>query len=104
MVSATPVNGTVGVMTAVVNLDPASHQLTWIGTNSGGAQSAGTTTPGNPNPNPNPQIADIAGGNYTLSAQAPGANTPNGSLVITYAASAIPAHPPVAGFVVTLIW
>jgi opacity protein-like surface antigen len=82
------------LMTAVVDTDPSSLQLTWIGTSSNGVQSAGTTLG-------NPLIANI-GGNFDLTAKTPVAGvTPNGSLIISYLLN---RGSVTANFVITLIW
>ena len=82
------------LMTAVINTDPSSHQLTWIGTNSDGTQSAGTTLG-------NPLIASIDHGNDNLTAKAPGPGAPNGSIVISQSATRSIKE---AFYVVTLIY
>ena len=80
LVSFTLKNGSTQIpselMAALVNEDPSSHQLTWIGTNSDGTQAAGTTLG-------NHLIASIAQGNVNLSAETPTAGAPNGSLVVS---------------------
>jgi hypothetical protein len=82
------------LMTAVVNTDPSSHQLTWIGTNSDGTQSAGTTL--------GPSlIASIDHGNDTLSAQAPGPKAPHGSLIVAQSATRSIKE---AYYIVTLVY
>lgn len=65
------------LMAALVNEDPSSKELTWIGTNSDGTQAAGTTLSSD-------LIASIGQGNVDLSAETPSTSaTPNGALVVS---------------------
>jgi len=98
MVSVTLKNGGTQtpseLMTAVVNTDPSSHQVTWIGTNSDGTQSAGTTLG-------TPLVASIDHGNDNLTAKPPEPSAPHGSLVISQSATRSIKE---AFYVVTLIY
>jgi len=81
-------------MTAVVNSEPSSHQLTWIGTGSSGDQAGGTTLS-------NPLIATINGGTDNLVAQPPGPDAPHGALVVSQSAARSTKE---TYYVVTLIY
>jgi len=83
------------LMTALVNEDPSSQQLTWIGTNSDGSQGAGTTLSSD-------LIASIDSGNVDLLAEAPATSaTPNGALVVSQSSTRTART---GSYIVTLIY
>jgi hypothetical protein len=61
---------------AVVNEDPRSLHVTWVGTKSDGTPTAGTSIPTG-----SPEVLDIGGGNVVITAKA------GGKLVVTQSAS-----------------
>jgi hypothetical protein len=65
---------------AIINEDPSSRQLTWIGTNGDGTQAAGTTL-SNP-----AQVAAFAFNNCIVTA-APGSGDVKGKLIFTQSAT-----------------
>ncbi|UZR27339.1 hypothetical protein [Methylococcus mesophilus] len=82
------------LMTALVNKDPSSGQLTWIGTNSDGSQAAGTTLDSH-------LVASINSGNVDLTAETPTAARPHGSLTVYQS----PSRTSIKGYyIVTLIY